>query len=332
MQEVTVENYREILPKRWLTYLHALGYVEGTVLCEYTRDGAYEGEYKSKIVCNYPLLADNRGLIGCDLDGVDVTGTNYCFRLEREEPTDAWIIEHLSIGAEAPLLDSWKFPEHFPLDNRMIGTVGYKIFNILGVGLFADNSLQNLPDIFATNNLKVNRAEFTERDGKRQLFLDFDYTYADFPQHLKSNIAFDFKNNPHWKPFSLKAHVWLETDYFLITKGTFHTVYLSEERHSTAECEYDTQTYKVPLPRRYKLVDQYNWQDESLKGVLETRIDFDLRETNPKNPKRFTLSAYGLPEPDFGPRRMSLFRIAMMALGGLMILIALWRMIMGREK
>jgi hypothetical protein len=298
MQEITLENYREELPKRWSKYLHALGSVEGMGTYRYFRNGELENEFTLTVVCHYPLFAQIGGQIDGGTNSVSAMGANYDFRLERENPTDAWIIENISeIGKELPSLDSWKFPEHFPLDDRVKDSVGYSIFNTLGVGLWADNSLQNLPDIFAKVNFKVNRAEFTERDRKKQLFLDFDYTYADFPQHHKENISFDFKNNPHWKPFSLKAQVWLETDYFLITKGTFHSVYLDGECHATVECEYDCQTYKVPLPRRYKLVERYDYRDDKLKGVLETRIDFDLRETNPKDPKRFTLSAYGIPEP-----------------------------------
>ncbi len=40
----------------------------------------------------------------------------------------------------------------------------------------------------------------------------------------------------------------------------------------------------------------------------------------------FTLSHFGLPEPDFGERRVSRFRYILMAVGGLLIVIALWKM------
>ncbi len=282
----------------------------------------------NEFICNYPFKADIRGTIAGGANAVSVDGKDYRFILERKEPTDAWMIERISMDTQPlPTLESWNFPEHFPLDNGKKEPVGYNIFNTLGVGLFAYQSLPNLPDIFQNEHFKVNKVEWVEDEGKKRLFLDFDYTYEDFPRHL--NI--DRKSRPHLKPFSLQGQVYLETDYFLIAKGTFHRVFF-DDCHSTVECEYDCDTYHVPLPKKYNLVTHYDFKDDNMKGVLETYIDFDLRETNPKDPKRFTLSAFGLPEPDFGPRRMSLFRIAMMAFGGLMVLVALWKMVAKRKE
>lgn len=327
---VTEQNYREIFPKRWIEYLHALGAVEGKLFYRYTRNGQNDGEFISEFICYYPLLADILGLQQGGADDVTVTGRTYFFRLERETANDAWVIERLNKRPNSKRLQDWTFPRHFHTDFNDAGDpVGYSIFNTLGVGLFASRSLPNLPDIFQSEFFRVNKIEFLEVEGKKQVFLDFDYTYPDLPEDIQG--ADELKNHPDWKPFSLQGQVWLETDYYLIVKGKFHTVFLSEEHQTTVECDYDCNTYKIPLPKKYRRVSQYDFKDDQIKGTLETNIEYDLRETNPKDAKRFTLSAFGLPEPDFGGRRMSLLRIVLMVVGAILIATGAWQMYQKRR-
>jgi hypothetical protein len=59
----------------------------------------------------------------------------------------------------------------------------------------------------------------------------------------------------------------------------------------------------------------------------------NLRPTDPKDIKRFTLSHYGLPEPDFdNSRRTDRVRYILIGLGAILIVIALWRMIQKRRE
>jgi hypothetical protein len=52
----------------------------------------------------------------------------------------------------------------------------------------------------------------------------------------------------------------------------------------------------------------------------------------PNNEKIFTLSHYGLPEPDFGERRTNRVRYMIIGIGILMMIIGAWRMIRERRK
>jgi hypothetical protein len=59
----------------------------------------------------------------------------------------------------------------------------------------------------------------------------------------------------------------------------------------------------------------------------------NLCPTNTKDLKRFALSHYGFPEPDFdNSQRTNRVRYILMGLGIIMILFAIWRMIQKRRE
>ncbi|MGL4941892.1 MAG: hypothetical protein ACRC46_01725 [Thermoguttaceae bacterium] len=309
--QVTPENFRDVLPKRWLEYLHALGNVEGTTTWRYTRNGRKNGGATRTLVCNYPFYAEVSSSIGKAAADAMATNSTYWFRLERNcpnNPADVWAVERQFAVPKSQSLESWAFPRHFYMDHGNAGDhsgegdpIGYHIFNSLGVGLFADGSVPNLPDVVASEQFKVNEVAFLENDGKRQFFLDFSYVHKDYPQHYKETPSYAYASHFESDLFSLHAKVWLETDYFLVTRSEYHTACgWGDEHHVVVECVYDCDTYSVPLPKKYNKVSRYRLQEGNTTGVLETDEEFDLRETNPKDETRFTLSAFGLPEPKSG--------------------------------
>jgi len=312
----------------WTEYLYALGSVEGT--------GKYFGKANGKIFTDttvhmvylYPCLLE----FGSSKKHVNSFGKQYDFSLTRDNPTLPWTIERLEFKQDHRDLKSWDFPKHG--GGSQDDSVGYDIFNTIGVGLFADKSTPNLPDIFKSKHLKILKMEAVENEGKKQTLLEFEYScYDDTPGIIP-------QHEPTYKQiFYLKAEVTLETDYYLISRGKFQAFRfrldgqndkVNDEWESDVECEFDTTTYRVPLPKHYKRITRNPSILKSTPNISEYTIDLDLRETHPKDPKRFTLSAFGLPEPDFGPRRMSLFRIVMMSLGGILVLLALWLMYLKR--
>jgi hypothetical protein len=290
-----------------------------------------EHAWTGEIVCHYPLLAEVWEQIGGETSEVSITGKNYRFRLEREKPTDGWEIERIAMEPATAVRDSWAFPKHlYPYEEDE--PIGYAIFNSLGVGLFTEGSRPNLPYIFQSNHLKILKIETITNGEKKQTLLEFEYSYDDFSEIAKRFSDYDYMNHPLWKPYYMKGEVVLETDYYLISSGKFHTRWRAAEKRIETECEFDTTTYRVPLPVHYTQKTQFSDSETRNSLNLELLLDFDLRETNPKDTKRFTLSAFGLPEPDFGQRRMSLSRIVMMALGGIMVFYALWKMWFERKE
>jgi hypothetical protein len=328
-QNITQGNYREILSSRWMEYLHALGTVEGTWHWRCFRDGQPEGGSKDEFVCLYPLFRE--GKIPTETSTfAEVYNSRYFFTLARKTPTDGWSIQRLEIKQNDRKIDNWTFPKHFVLQpSHLEDLTGHNIFIRIGVGLFVGGPDPNLADIIQSEFFKVNKIELFEIDGKKQIFLDFDYNRG-FPPGWKKLPG--FTPEPHWVPYSMQGKVWLETDYYLIVKGEFHRVFMADKEVIKIECEYDYSTYKVPLPKKYKKINHYDFKDDKMKGVFETYTDFDLRETNPKDKKRFTLSAFGIPEPEFEPQRISRFRFFLMLFGGALTLFALWRMYKNRKN
>jgi hypothetical protein len=211
--------------------------------------------------------------------------------------------------------------------------VGYSIFNTLGVGLWGIDSNQNLPYFFSSEWLTINEFKEIESDGNKRLQLSFELTMPDFPDGIKNSPGFAQKSSK-WKHYSLKGNVVLTTDYFLVSEATFHQQFLFYTKDVTLKIDYDLETYRASLPKNFyrKEINCEYIEEKEDRNIYEAIQQFDLRETNPKDYKRFTLSHYGLPEPDFGEQRPNRVRYTLMVIGILMIVIALWQMYQKRKE
>ena len=143
-------------------------------------------------------------------------------------------------------------------------------------------------------------------------------------------MLFDYER----ENFSLKAKVYLTTDFFLVSEGEFHVESWLGVEDVQIKIDYDSETYKVPLPKKYYSKNIYNLTvgEEHHEGVLEKERLFNLKETNPKDNSRFTLSAFGLPEPDFGGHRTNRFHYVFIGIGLLMFGTGAWRMVQKRRE
>jgi hypothetical protein len=173
-----------------------------------------------------------------------------------------------------------------------------------------------------------------EQDGMKQLHLSFEFVLPDFPEVVKKMPDFA-KQSLDWKRYTLTGKMILITDYFLVSEAKLHLAYLSFTRDDNIKITYDTETYKTPLPKSYYVFTEYNDYKNGIRtqNTSEQIQNFNLHETKPKDIKRFTLSAYGLPEPDFdNSRRTNRVRYILIGLGAIMISIALWQMIQKNRK
>ena len=84
--------------------------------------------------------------------------------------------------------------------------------------------------------------------------------------------------------------------------------------------------YVVEMARHYSS-DGYG--KKSFPVIVSKVLDIDF---TPVPDREFTLSHYGFPEPNFGDRRPSPVRYALMVIGMLMIAYALWRMYKKRNE
>ena len=319
------------LQGKWLEYLHSLGTVEGSIHYLWKINGKIHSDLRNEHVCLYPLESDSRGPEGGHTSR-SVIGRDYRFSLERTDADALWSIKDLRFEGAHKKLDEWNFPV-FLESSWNDDPVGYNIFNTLGVGLFGLDSNENLPYFFSSEWMKINEIKEIETEGDKRLHLSFALTMPDFPDSIKSLPHFA-QESPKWKHYSLQGDVVLSTDYYLVSEAIFHREFLFSTEDVTLNIDYDTKVYRTPLPKNYhkKSTIRENVDRKEEKTIVEVVQQFDLRETNPKNNKRFTLSNFGLPEPDFGDRRPNRIRYIMMVFGGLLIAIAVWQMSRKRKE
>jgi hypothetical protein len=341
---VKISEKKDELKKKWQEYLHSLGTVEGTMTFLYKHNGNVEGDFLKKCVSMYPLWLDQRhsGTIlkfneDDNYDSTSVTGNDYQFSLRKPYGNKIWAINELKFEKTNKKLQTWNFPVAFadPPSFRA-DAVGYNIFSTLGVGLFGIDSSANLPYLIFSDWCTIKEMKEVDQDGTKQLQISFEFVMPDFPEGVKNAPEFE-KQSSSWKHYTVIGNVTLITNYFLISEAKFHWEYIFYERDEDIKITYDTETYRTPLPKRYHVFTEYNNYSSGtrIQNTSELLEEFDLRETNPKDTKRFTLSVYGLPEPDFdNSRRTSTNRVRniLMGLMTIIIIIALWRMIQRRRR
>jgi hypothetical protein len=279
----------KVLEKKWTEYIQALGTVEGIRTTQYKVNGKADQDHTTNFVCLYPLLIDSRGPHN-DYDGASVFGRNYHFTLTKSEDKK-WVIKNITCESSNKKITDMTFPVYLGSSWKS-DPVGYQIFITLAVGLFGIDANVNLPYMISNENFVVKEFRKAEKNGIDGYILNFDFSLPDFPEVVKNDP--DFANNK-LKKFSLQGNLFLTTDYFLVAEGEFNFEYLDFTRKAKVNISYDKETYKVPLPRNYHQIIESTHTDNK-KYVYEHTYSFDLYETNPKDRKRFTLSAYGLPE------------------------------------
>jgi hypothetical protein len=325
-------NLIKTFETKWLEYLHSLGNVEGIIHYQYKANGKVNYDFTNEFVCSYPLLIDNRGDYN-NYNSAEVFGKDYQFSLTKPKDTKQWIINTILYEPADKKLENWSFPVYLAEPPSYINDrVGYNIFNTLGVGLFGIDSGANLPFMISKKEFSIKEFHKTVKNGIDGYILNFEFSIPDFPEAVKKRA--DYSNHLEWKNFSLNGKLFLTTDYFLISEGEFHLEYLSFTQNANVSILYDIETYKTPLPKNYSIkIESNDYQNKkNNKNILENLLSFDLRETNPKNTERFTLSHYGLPEPDFGERRTNRVRYIIIGIGILMMAISAWRMIQKRRE
>lgn len=321
-----VQGTLKTFEKKWKEYIQALGNVEGIKRIQYKLNGEVDNEFAMKFICLYPLMIDERGQYN-NYDSVACYGKKYDFVLSKSED-NKWIIKRISCEPSNKKLADLSFPIYRG-NTSNLDPSGHQIFVTLAVGLFGIDASVNLPYMVSSENFVVKEFRKTERNGITGFLLDFDFSMA-LPEEIKKSPNFSSK----LKGYSLHGNLFLVTDYFLVSEGELHLEYLNFSKRAKVNISYDTKTYKVPLPQKYYQSVESTYQDGK-KYFNDSIYSFDMHETNPKDIKRFNLTAYGLPEYDCGNLRESSgsrIRYIVMGLGLLLIGISAWLMIRKRQR
>ena len=113
--------------------------------------------------------------------------------------------------------------------------------------------------------------------------------------------------------------------YWLPVKAECLVIECGEKMHVSLENEYDFQ-FSVPVLTRQTRKIEGAYTGEEVVTVT------GIKENITVDPKDFTLTRWGLPEPEFGLPPETLVRILLIALGGALILAALLRRCRNRRQ
>jgi hypothetical protein len=303
--EDLITKLKSDAPKQWEKYLVALGQTEGHIdrECEWVKNQDVRTEKHSyNVVYRYPWTA-------VDSDDVAVVyGKNYHFSLRGREGN--WEITVLVKESSSNRIPQFPPVTEEPAADRS----SLVISNQLGVGLQIVPNFIYIPSIWNQPEFEILSAVSKESDDGN--LIDVEFRFHGEPGHPYTWIA------PADKDFTVEGRLTLITDYYLVHNSEIDYETYDEDgklhEHITWDVEYRTQKNGVPLPTFSKHTSQGD-------GLLFTMVKhFDLSQTKRAKASRFTLSQYGLPEPNFGEPQPTFLRYVLVFLGGALVLYALF--------
>jgi hypothetical protein len=243
-----------------------------------------------------------------------VSGCNekYSFSLKKNKDADDWVINNLAPNAlsRQQLL---AFPDF--TDSSQIDSTNAFIVPALARGLMV-TFVDFLPIIAQKPHFNIDSVEKIVEDDQELIHLT--YTYKS-PDAMRNQLV-------------KGGEVWLmPNSYWLIKKAKSFGIEPGKKERPvlTIINEYDKNSDNIPIIKKHT----FTLNSAEYNNVV-TEMEFSFVPSASKIPfSRFTLSHYGLPEPDFdNSRRTNYVRYILMGLGGIMIIVALWRMIQKRRE
>ena len=301
----TLPALREMVSGPWEKYAAAMRRLEGTMQTKTVRMPHLEPdperrvrEERFQIVGSYPrVLVERSGQ-------VQAVNDDYHFRILRDEGGDWRLVELEPVRAPAArnelfLLDA-NDPErgrHPPSSHpgRLIDV------HVLAGLLVVDRWL---PNLLADPHFRLLEIRPEQVDGKQGLHISFSAANPEFPVSIDEVSLF-----------------LLPDQYWVIKQGEAAFSVAEQASRMSWVNEYVTQD-GVPVPvAREQTAYEVTDAETKERNYVETRT-FALQRTVDTSPERFRLSAYGLPEPDFGTGGRSATRLVLAALTLLILMIS----------
>ena len=300
----------------WADYLHSLKEIQLQSFRRDTENGVLVEEEPEQITthvfpCKHSETVNKNGDTL-----VFVTNSSYTFTLTKNAKTNGWVIQNIeSLPLPGPI-ESLTFP-------RLKSTqeVPNDVFSVnvshLAVALKMNFFLW-LPSYFGSNDFQVLETEELIENGLKLVRMKFSYEPAEFTPNelLRSGEV-----------FLLPEHSWV------IKRARFFSI--EPDKITRVLCdlniEYGANLDKYPLPLSSSIkINNPQHGYNNLK--MEWNYQWTKNVPN-KEPLRFTLSYYGLPEPDFnGNHRFRGIRYLLMGVGVIMVAFAVYRMVSKKRE
>jgi len=297
----------------WNEYLRSFPNLEGKWVETITySDDRPTAVYENEFICDYPNVYYNSKPNNGDYVIHLESNKKYSFSLRDPKENGPMLIDDCALLGVIPEKSVWSFPANNRSVNRNSSV--NLIAEALAQGLLLSHKW--LPVLVECPDFVLESFEESIQDGTREVRIKF----SNNPKGVDD--AAILMNIRQGEVTLLPDHYWL------IKEGT--CFFWAEEDPYTVNWknEYDFTSFAVPVLRKRSLESFY--VDGRPKLRRDNVYDYQLFENSSR--KNFTLSDYGLPEPDFGERRVNRVRYTLMIVGSLMIVIALWQMYQKRKE
>jgi hypothetical protein len=316
-QEVNTSIKEKFLmeaPVKWKEYLNHFTKLKGSYVEKLRRSSAPDKIEitKSNILCDYPdVLFESEN---DDFSYHYCSNEKYSFSLSFQDGNTI-VDECLLLGKkDIPQRDEWEFPANERNVNRN-SSVNF-IVEIVAKGLLLSHKW--LPTLINCPDFVIDEIEELSRDGELLVRIKF----SNNPKILNDEAY--LMNVRHGEVFLYPNHFWLIKSgncFFWSDDNDSYTIQWTND--------YDFTKFTAPQLISQNLEGTYI-NDPSKKIYREITYDFQPLQNVESN--RFTLSYYGIPEPDFGERRTNRVRYILIGLGLLLITIGAYRLIRMRNE
>lgn len=203
-------------------------------------------------------------------------------------------------------------------DTRNISPVEMQLsryfYDRLCQGLYLSHSF--LPALFEQPEFKIESIKRVDEGSDNVIRVNFSYKPK--PSHYLPLVM-----NISTGEFDL-----LPDHCYLVKRG--NVAYVDDEPYTVEFVnDYD---FNGEIPLLIRRQTQSFEQNAAKTPQIKREISLVYGDIGSISPARFTLSHYGIPEPDFGERRVNRLRYILMTIGGLMIAFALWQIYQKRKE
>jgi hypothetical protein len=255
---------------------------------------------------------------------------NYFFKIHRSLSDERWIVDLVDKISRDELgnIGNYEFPSG---KEKSIQDLRDFVFRFYILRCLALDPNVHLPTLMRLPEFNIEQVKEVQKDGTNYYAVDYSFAPSGaidenlIIEKLIKNSNADISDLPEGlQKYPMIAvrngKLLLTTDYLLIKEADLEIIRVGKCK---IVCNYKYEK-DIPLISEYTMA----YIDTEYKSVY----NFDLSLNPTQNHKRFTLSHYGIPEPDFGERRERRFRYIFMGLGLILIGIAIFRIIRKRYR
>ena len=304
----------------WEEYGEFLSHCEGSVIVHttwYDDNGGTNEEEKtvSEMICDYPLIVFSF-LINQNKRRITGINKDYTFVIT-EEQKDVYSVLDITRLDEIPQRFTWRYRDWEEGGFHRDDTMDSYIADTFGDSLLAPSI--PLSVLFTLPEFDITESERIVESGTNKVRISFTFSPESFsPIEAVRKGTIILLPDSFWLPESLELHITEEKEDKLGIAPYFQV----------RNYEYQND-YAMPLLKE-------DHCETTLNGRLfwNSSADYDLKYVKHRKypPKRFTLSHYGLPEPDFAEKDYTPFRIFLFVFGLAFISLGLYQIYRKRSR